>query len=154
MSYSKKHKTEKVQKPPCYGDPDEYAKDDPDCRRCRFQNTCRAIVNRKLRREREDEEEEEDERPAGKSKYRKNTQRPSSVPVDPDPESYEERDEEPDSFWTALAANGALSAMRAGLVEATFAIDQIPRFPYPDPFRTAAQRGRRRAAETPEEEDE
>jgi len=142
LSYKSKHG--KSRKPPCYGDPDEYDARDEECRDCRFFRTCRITARRKMR----EEDEDEDERPAGKSKYRND--RPSSVPRDPNPEDYEER-EESIGFWPALVANGALSGARAGLVEATFALDQIPRFPYPDPFRKAAKRGRQRAME--EEED-
>lgn len=148
MSYSSKHK----QKPPCYGDPYEYDPKDRECRDCRYVRTCR-IAARRRRREEEEEEEETEERSAGKAKYRSSGQRPNSVPVNPNPEEYDERDDEI-GFWPALVANGALSGVRAGLVEATFAIDQIPRFPYPDPFAKAAKRGRRRAVEDEEDEEE
>ncbi len=62
----------------------------------------------------------------------------------PKSEDYVERDDESLGFWGALVMNGALSAFRAGLVEAVFATDQIPRFPYADPFRSAMNRRRER----------
>lgn len=55
--------------------------------------------------------------------------------VNPDPEDFIERDDESLGFFGALAFNGALSAARAGMVEGIFAMDQIPRAPYPDPFK-------------------
>lgn len=57
------------------------------------------------------------------------------MPVSPDPADFVERDDESMGFFGALAFNGFLSGMRAGAMEGIFAMDQIPRAPYPDPFR-------------------
>ncbi len=46
-----------------------------------------------------------------------------------------ERESSSMGFFGALMFNGTLSGFRAGLVEAVFAVDQIPRAPYEDPFR-------------------
>ena len=45
-------------------------------------------------------------------------------------------------FFSALLFNGGLSGLRAGLTEAVFAVDQIPRAPYEDPFRSIFAKNR------------
>jgi hypothetical protein len=130
-SYSRTSKSYARAKPDCYGDPDYYESDDPDCEACPVKRTCRAIVNRKEARR---EEEEATERKYKKAKKKR-------IDPDPDPEDYEEREEAiAGGFFGALIFNGALSATRAGMVEATFAIDQIPRAPYPDPFESITKK--------------
>jgi len=106
------------------------------CRRCNYRRTCGVIVQRKLASQ--DEEEDRERERARKSRYRGR-----NIPVDPDPADFEERDDDGGlGFFGALAMNGALSGLRAGLIEAIYAIDEIPRVPYEDPFEKALSRGR------------
>lgn len=134
-----------MRKPRCFGDPDEHDPADRMCRNCKFQIVCGHIARTKAR--------EDSRRPDRPSTPPPTTTPPrpgrdSRVAKTPDPEDYIERSEESVGFFGALFFNGALSGLRAALVEATFASDQIPRFQYPDPFRNAFKRDRR------EEEDE
>lgn len=124
-------------KPRCFGDPSEHSQTDPTCRRCVFEQTCGIIVRSKLR-----EESKKQDRSAAPPAVNRPAERGGKIPKPPDPEDYTERDDESAGFFGALFFNAAMSALRAGLVEATFASDQIPRFPYPDPFRAAFKRGR------------
>lgn len=129
-------------RPECFGDADIRDPRDPDCAACRFKHTCRVAIARKQRRE------DHDGGPryysAGSSKKKKKKKNSNRVHRShaPDPEDLLEREDSSLSFFGALAVNGVLSGIRAGLVEATFAVDQIPRYPYPDPFEAAVKRGR------------
>ncbi len=136
-----------VTKPRCFGDAREHSTKDPVCQDCRFFRTCAIIVRRKL----EAAGEEPRPRPAvdRRSDYRRDDRRDDRQDSrrdgrrglrPPDPEDYIERDDDNVSFWSALIFNGAMSGIRAGLVEAVFASDQIPRFQYPDPFRAVFKR--------------
>lgn len=51
----------------------------------------------------------------------------------PSSADYEER-EQPTNFFTALTINGALAGLGAGLREAVYAVDDIPRMRYEDPL--------------------
>jgi len=51
------------------------------------------------------------------------------------------------SFFGALAINAGLSSVGAGLKEAQYAVDSIPRVAYPDPLAAAIRRGKKRAQE-------
>lgn len=78
--------------------------------------------------------------------------RPSSS-REPEPEDFLERDDDENiGFFGALMFNGMLGGIRAGLKEAMFATDQIPRYPYPDPFRREAPRAK--VSKNEEEDDE
>lgn len=121
-------------KPECYGDADYYDSADPDCQVCPYRGTCRTTVRRK---EREARETHQYRRAASPDKRR-------VLASGPDPSELVERpDEENIGFFGALVVNGMLSGVRAGLVEAVFAVDQIPRYAYPDPFSERSVRRRK-----------
>lgn len=147
MSYRDSVRSE-GRRPSCYGDPDVYDLRDRDCKECPFKATCRVAVNKKLRRQ------EDNDEPRHKSKSKSARRHGRRVGSEPDPESYIERDDESLGFFGALAVNGALSGVRAMFVEATFAVDQIPRYPYPDPFKPAIKRGRQAAGVDDDDDDE
>lgn len=140
MGYDDRAESGALRKPRCFGDPDEHSARDRVCRDCRFFQTCAIIVKNKDRDKdngRDDDRRRDDRRDDRRSDYRRDKDRGLRAP---DPEEYIERDDTSVNFWEALVFNGALSAARAGMVEAVFATDQIPRFQYPDPFRDAFRR--------------
>lgn len=154
-------------KPKCFGDPREHDPRDRVCMECRWQQTCGVVVKNRTRDERSDRDERrpyrDDRRPYrddDRRSYRADDRRdrgsdyarPTRLDVDPDPDSYVERDDESLGFFPALIFNGLLGGMRAGAIEAAYAIDQIPRFPYQDPFKSAMER-RRQAIERREDEE-
>ena len=132
-------------RPACFGDAEEHSARDRVCQGCRFFQTCAIIVRGKTASSREPirngeraPERRGDYRREDRRDYRRDEGRRTIRA--PDPEDFIERDDDDVSFWGALFFNGAMSGLRAGLVEAVFASDQIPRFQYPDPFRAAFKR--------------
>ena len=144
MSYSSRHQ-ERREKPECYGDEDYHDPSTEECDECRFKATCRITVRRK----REQEDDDEDRKPSRRSSrgrtlfVRKRGHQVRRM-EEPRLERFEDQVVEPLTFWAALIANGGLSAVGACLREAQFAIDQTPRFIYPDLFAPAIERRRRR----------
>jgi len=124
-----------LRRPSCFGDEREHDENDRICRNCRWQATCAVIVKNNLRdkRERDSRRDDRDDRDDRRSAGRKGPG--NSIAVTPDPESFVERNDEALGFFEALMFNGALAGIRAGMVEGIFAMDQIPRAPYRDPFK-------------------
>jgi len=120
-----------LRKPKCFGDPEEHSPRDRTCQDCRFFQTCAVIVKNKRRDDERGDDRRRDDRRDDRREPRRDDRRGLRAP---DPEDYIERDDAAVGFFGALMFNGAMSAVRAGLVEAVFATDQIPRFQYPDPF--------------------
>lgn len=137
MSWPDRNESES--RPHCYGDVDIHNPNDYRCRdKCSLFRVCGVIVKNKiLSANRRDESRGRDPREARQDE-RKDVDRGSLKA--PAPEDYVERVESDLGFFGALAFNGTMSAIRAGMVEAVYATDQIPRFPYPDPFSTKKTR--------------
>jgi hypothetical protein len=136
-----------LRRPNCFGDPREHDPRDRTCERCRWEQTCAVIVKNKRRDDREDRGDRREDRDTRRDGRRGPG---PSIAVNPDPESYLEREEASLGFFEALMFNGVLSGARAGLVESVFALDQIPRAPYEDPFREIMKK--RTAAKRPTEQ--
>ena len=149
--------TSTLRRPNCFGDPREHDERDSTCRKCKWESTCGVIVKNKLRDARDSRDERDDRRRYDRVDDRRRDDRDrrgpgSSIPVNPDPESFVEREDESLGFFGALAFNSMLSGFRAGMVEGIFALDQIPRAPYQDPFKKMM--APRRPRDDDEEEDE
>ena len=128
-SYGRKYK--KSKRPECFSDPDEYDLKDRVCRNCDWKRPCKTLVLKKIERA---EAEDEDGTVARGDRHHK------------DPEDFEEREDDGGlGFFGSLAVNSSLYAVGVALGEAQYAVDQIPRFPYEDPFEKAITRGRNRA---------
>jgi hypothetical protein len=126
-SYGQKYA--KGKKPACFGDVEEYDLRDRVCRDCGWKRSCKSVVESKLERE---EEEDEEEKKDGRRI--------------PNPEDFVEREDSGDlGFFSALAINSGLYAVGVALGEAQYAVGQIPRFRYEDPFASAIARGKKRA---------
>ena len=138
------------EKPSCFGDEELQDDSHPTCRACEVRRNCKLVVRRKYARR----DGRPDSRLPRYSQHKPPTYRGAASrdagrqrPAEPRVEDLIERDEASESFFVALAANGALSSARAVLSEAVYALDSVPRFQYPDPFKNALERGRRRGEE-------
>lgn len=148
-------------RPDCFGDEDAYHPRDKVCRKCNFKSSCARVIRAREAAE-EDDDDDDDDTPRSYQEYRRMYKdkykhkgkaaktkaavaaRKTTLAM-PSPEDYEERDDDASDgvgFFGALAINSALSSARAVATEVAFSIDQIPRYPYPDPFKPAARRGR------------
>ncbi len=141
-----------LRRPSCFGDVREHDETDRICRNCRWLQTCAVIVKNKKRDARDrDVRDDRDDRRNDRSDSRRGPGR--SIPVNPDPEDYLEREDESLGYFGALMFNGALAGVRAGLVESVFALDQIPRAPYTDPFKSIMAPPKRKAAKRDERDE-
>jgi hypothetical protein len=146
-----------LRRPNCFGDPREHDPKDRTCERCRWEQTCAVIVKNKRRDDRDDDRrtDRRDDRRDDRDTRKDPRRGPgASISTNPDPEDYLEREDASLGFFEALAFNGVLSGFRAGLVEAVFAVDQIPRAPYQDPFRKYMKQRAATTAPRKDEEDE
>lgn len=130
-SYNRKYnKRGGADRPECFSDPEEYDLRTRVCRDCDWKRPCKILVGKKLRRL-EEEEEEVEERDGRHHKR---------------PEDFTERESSGAlGFFGSLTVNAGLYAAGVALSEAQFAVNQIPRFPYEDPFAGAIHRGRAKA---------
>lgn len=136
MSYADRAGPGTLNKPRCFGDPEEHSPKDDVCQDCRWFQTCAVVVRSKLREEDKGDRGRDRDRDSERERGRRDSRyddRDRSRDREPRPEDYPERKERV-PFFVALLINGGLSGVRAGFREAMYATDQIPRFPYEDPF--------------------
>lgn len=116
-------------RPDCYGDPDEYDRDDSICRDCRHNRLCELMVTKK---QREQGKTSSYSRPSYRSTAEERTK--SSVKRRGTTD-YQEMDcLEDDTFAGVLVHNASLNALQGLADTLSGAVAQLPRKTYPNPF--------------------
>lgn len=118
------HSRRESSKPECYGDPDYYEGDDPQCRACPVQSTCRVVSEKRAR-----SHNERHNRPVTIREPRA-IQRKSRAEASRAIEDYEEGD----TWFSALVHNACIEGITAGAKTAVDALESIPKKRYPNPF--------------------
>jgi hypothetical protein len=133
-TYGRKYGSNKSQRPECFANERELDLRSSVCRSCDWKLPCKRLVAKA-------QERREEEAPNSRTS-RDDGRRETA------PEDFSERETDGGlGFFGALVINSGLYAVGVTLGEAQYAVEQIPRFPYSDPFEEAVKRGRKKARE-------